>query len=438
MYQELLDEFGGKFAVDQQAEPDLLLQLRQKAFNSFEREGFPTTKVEDWKYTNVVPFLKEGYALDVRAAGAAMAHAAGKATIEGLDCYTLVLLNGQLQTPLAQEALPPFLTVRPMAEAKQDPATLQYFGKIADTAQHHFAALNTALFSDGLFIEIKANAQLDKPLHIIHTYSALENLFVQPRHLVVAHRSASLSLVESVVSEGSAAKVFVNSLSEVVVEENAHLTHYMLQTAEAGLRHLQHTEVSQKRDSVYTNYTFSLPAAELLRNNLHVNLDDEHTESHLYGLYLGSDHQLVDNHTFMNHRLAHCNSNEIYKGVLLDKAVGVFNGKVYVHQDAQKTNAFQQNNNLLLSPKAVINSKPQLEIYADDVKCSHGSTIGQLSQEAMFYLQSRGISEDTARAMLVTAFAFDVTEKINLPELETHLNKLINQHIPAKQELLNV
>jgi Fe-S cluster assembly protein SufD len=181
-----------------------------------------------------------------------------------------------------------------------------------------------------------------------------------------------------------------------------------------------------------------MPKADLIRNNLHVSLNDDQTETHLYGLYLGEDNQLIDNHSLIHHKKPNCNSNEIYKGVLSDKAVGVFNGKVFVEPEAQKTNAFQQNNNLLLSNKATINTKPQLEIFADDVKCSHGATVGQLSKEAMFYLQSRGIGQEAARALLVNAFAFDVTEKIKIPELEQYINNLITDHIPGnKSEALS-
>jgi Fe-S cluster assembly protein SufD len=164
---------------------------------------------------------------------------------------------------------------------------------------------------------------------------------------------------------------------------------------------------------------------------LHLLLEEEHTESHLYGLYLAAGNQLVDNHTLVDHQKPSCQSNELYKGVLLEQSTGVFNGKIYVHKDAQKTNAFQQNNNLVLSNKATIDSKPQLEIYADDVKCSHGTTVGQFSEEALFYLRSRGIGEDTAKGLLVSAFAFDVTEKIKIPELEVYINRLISEHINA-------
>jgi Fe-S cluster assembly protein SufD len=186
---------------------------------------------------------------------------------------------------------------------------------------------------------------------------------------------------------------------------------------------------------LYNNFTFSLPEAEFIRNNLNVSLDDEHTETHLFGLYLGIGNQLIDNHTSVKHNHPHCDSNEVYKGVLTDNATGVFNGKIYVHHDAQKTNAFQQNNNLLLGGTATINSKPQLEIFADDVKCSHGSTVGQLNKEALFYLQSRGISRESAKALLINAFAFDVTDKIKLPALKKHVNRQVSYYLKPEKSL---
>jgi Fe-S cluster assembly protein SufD len=346
-----------------------------------------------------------------------------------------VVVNGQLQQQ--SDMLPAFVKLRTIKDTQEDPALAKYFGKTAELKEFHFAALNAALFSNGYFLEISANAVLDKPIHFIHAYTAASNLFMQPRHLIVVHKSASASIIESVVSDNASSKIFVNSLTEVVVEENATFDHYVMQAAEKGTRLINQTDVSQKRHSVYSNYIFSLPEADLIRNNLHVALDDDQTESHLYGLYLGKEFQLIDNHSLVNHKMPNCNSNEIYKGVLLDNATGVFNGKIFVQVDAQKTNAFQQNNNLLLSNKATINTKPQLEIFADDVKCSHGSTVGQLSKEAMFYLRSRGISEESARALLVNAFAFDVTEKIRIPALEQHINQLITQHIPDTKTVEN-
>jgi Fe-S cluster assembly protein SufD len=427
LYEDLLSGFISSHVIDE----DVNVQLaRIKGFESFKKSGFPTRKNEDWKYTNVTPFLQEHYHINGIAKQAVIStELLQQAIIPSLDCYQLVLLNGQLQTNTNE--LPAFIKVKSIREAQENVNLIKYFGKNTDVDTFHFAALNTALFSDGLFIEIDAKAVLDKPLHIVHAFTAPANLFIQPRHLIVVHSMASLSIIESVVSDNLSSKIFINSLTEVVVEENAFFDHYVLQTAQRRARLVHQTDVSQKRHSVYSNYTFSMPKADLIRNNLNVALNDNQTETHLYGLYLGEEEQLIDNHSFINHKMADCNSNEIYKGVLLDKATGVFNGKVYVQQDAQKTNAFQQNNNLLLSNKATINTKPQLEIFADDVKCSHGATVGQLSKEAMFYLQSRGIGEEGARALLVNAFAFDVTEKIKIPALEQHINKLITQHIPG-------
>jgi Fe-S cluster assembly protein SufD len=437
LYQDLLHGFDGWFMSKQTTGSESLLPLRKKANEQFRMLGFPTRKVEDWKYTNVLPFLQETYEFNPYAIqnAAKTAISLDNATIPALDAYRIVLVNGQLQAALSDQ-LPAQVKIKNIAEAEAEPAFVEHFGHQVNIQKYHFAALNTAWFSDGIFIEIPATVVMDKPIHLVHIYAGAGNLFIQPRHLVVAHRSASVTLVESIISENQTGDFFINTVSEIVVKENAQVNHYNLQTNSKNTRQVSHTEISQKRDSVYSNYTFSLPESDLLRNNLHLNLDDEYTESHLYGLYLANGKQLTDNHTFVNHLHPHCNSNEVYKGVLLDNATGVFNGKIFVQRDAQKTNAFQQNNNLLLSNKATINSKPQLEIFADDVKCSHGSTVGQLSQEAMFYLRSMGISEATARRLLVSAFAFDVTQNIKIPAVEAYINKLITQHIPAEQELV--
>lgn len=427
LYEDLVNGFNNSGIT---AENETVQLARRKGFESFKKLGFPTRKNEDWKYTSVTPFLQEHYHINGIAKQAVIsADLLQQANIPSLDCYQLVLLNGQLQTDT--DELPGFVKVKSIREAQKSADVIKYFGSNTDVDTHHFAALNTALFSNGLFIEIDAKTILDKPLHIVHAFTAPGNLFIQPRHLIVVHSHASLNIIESVVSDNLSSKIFINSLTEIVVEENAFFDHYVLQTAQSGARLVHQTDVSQKRNSVYSNYTFSMPKADLIRNNLNVALDDNQTETHLYGLYLGEAQQLIDNHSFINHKMPNCNSNEIYKGVLSDNAVGVFNGKVFVQQDAQKTNAFQQNNNLLLSNKATINTKPQLEIFADDVKCSHGATVGQLSKEAMFYLQSRGIGEEAARALLVNAFAFDVTEKIKIPALEQYINHLIAQHIPG-------
>ncbi len=431
LYEELLNSFE-HVATENNS---LVREARQKGFESFKKLGFPTRRNEEWKYTNITPFLQEQYNLNGSLNGADHSSLVKKAEVLSLDAYQLVLVNGQLQDKSQLAQLPSFIKVLPIAEAQEDKEFADHFSKGTDIENFPFAALNTAFFKTGLFIEIAPNAVLEKPLHLVQIFAAENNSFIQPRNLIVVRRNAQLSIIESVVSESNTSKIFVNSFAEVFVEENAICDHYVLQTAEAGVRLVTGTEISQKRHSVYSNYTFSLPGSELIRNNLHLALDEPETESHLYGLYLGAGNQLIDNHSLVNHKMPHCNSNEIYKGVLTENSVGVFNGKIFVQQDAQKTNAFQQNNNLLLSEKASVNSKPQLEIFADDVKCSHGSTVGQLSKEAMFYLQSRGIGEQKAKALLVNAFAFDVTEKIKIPALEEHVNHLITHHIPLGETI---
>jgi Fe-S cluster assembly protein SufD len=423
-------------------------RARQSAFDQFRLLGFPSIKNEDWKYTNITRYLKDEFALNGLVAGdepvAAVAAPAGlveKATIPGLDGCQVVLVNGVWDGKV-KGVLPKGVELFKVSQVLNDPQFAGYFGN-GKWGNQHFAYLNTALFTDGLFVRVKDGAAVEKPLHVVHVYTADRNLLIQPRHVWVAGRNAEVSVIESVVSAGGGVpeaaaaggvKLWVNSLTEIFAQTDAKIDHVVLQTAGEGTRLVQHTTVRQTKQSLYNNYTFTLPGAELVRNDLQARLEEDHTETHLYGLYLAAGGQLVDNHTLVDHQKPNCYSNELYKGVLLEKSTGVFNGKVYVHQDAQKTNAFQQNNNLVISKQATIDSKPELEIYADDVKCSHGSTVGQFSEEALFYLRARGIGEDTAKALLINAFAFDVTEKLKNVAVEAFVNELISQHIPSQTQ----
>ena len=416
-----------------------LRKARQTAFEKFREQGFPSIRNEDWKFTNITRFLKEAFTIEgldsaIEGVSAPAASAdpvlVEKAVVPSLDCYQVVLVNGVWDGTIAGGSLPAGVELMTVAAARQDPALSAFFERAAEYGDHHFAALNAALFSDGLFLRVDAGVVADRPLHFIHTYTASQNLLVQPRHVWVINRNAEISVIESVVSGGQG-KIWVNGLTEIVVHTDARLSHTMIQAASTGVRLVQHTTVRQRKQSLYNNFTFTLPGAELVRNDLNARLEESHTESHLYGLYLTAGQQLVDNHTLVDHQKPFCQSNELYKGVLLEQSTGVFNGKVFVHKDAQKTNAFQQNNNLVISNKATIDSKPQLEIFADDVKCSHGSTVGQFSEDSLFYLRARGIGEETAKALMINAFAFDVTEKIKIPEVEVHINELISYHIPS-------
>ena len=420
------------------ADTDEVRRARQSAFDQFRLLGFPSIRNEDWKYTNITRYLKDEFALnglvpgsEPVAAAAAPDEVVVKATIPGFDACQIVLVNGVWDGRVKGE-LPKGIELFPVAQVLKDPRFAGYFGN-GKWGNQHFAYLNTALFTDGLFVRVKEGAVVEKPLHVVHVFTSDRNLLIQPRHVLVAGKNSEASIVESVVSAAGEVKLWVNSLTEIFVQTDARLDHVVLQTAGEGVRLVQHTTVRQQKQSLYNNYTFTLPGAELVRNDLQARLEEDHTETHLYGLYLAAGGQLVDNHTLVDHQKPNCFSNELYKGVLLEKSTGVFNGKVYVHQDAQKTNAFQQNNNLVISKQATIDSKPELEIYADDVKCSHGSTVGQFSEDALFYLRARGLGEETAKALLITAFAFDVTEKLRNEAVEAYVNELISHHIPNQK-----
>jgi Fe-S cluster assembly protein SufD len=420
------------------ADADEVRRARQSAFDQFRLLGFPSIRNEDWKYTNITRYLKDEFALNGLVPGSEPVAAVAvpddvvrKATIPGFDACQIVLVNGVWDGKVKGE-LPKGIELFRVAQVLKDPQFAGYFGN-GKWGNQHFAYLNTALFTDGLFVRIKDGAVVEKPLHVVHVFTSDRNLLIQPRHVWVAGKNSEASIVESVVSAAGGVKLWVNSLTEIFAQTDARLDHVVLQTAGEGVRLVQHTTVRQQKQSLYNNYTFTLPGAELVRNDLQARLEEDHTETHLYGLYLAAGGQLVDNHTLVDHQKPHCFSNELYKGVLLEKSTGVFNGKVYVHQDAQKTNAFQQNNNLVISKQATIDSKPELEIYADDVKCSHGSTVGQFSEEALFYLRARGLGEDTAKALLINAFAFDVTEKLRNEAVEAYVNELISHHIPNQK-----
>ncbi|WP_343704216.1 Fe-S cluster assembly protein SufD [Chitinophaga sp.] len=426
LYDTLPDQFSTLNAGAQWPE------ARKEAFARFQAlGGFPTVKVEDWKYTNVIPFFRNLQTLQLPAP-IAVTEAQLEAT--GLllpDVYRIVLLNGELQPQLSE--LPPAkqATVLKMSDAAAEPAFKAHFNNSKKLAEHHFAQLNTAFFTNGLFIEAKAKAQVEKPLHVIHLYHNTNSLLVNPRHLWVAQEGAGIQIIESAAGIDQNGAMVVNSVIEAVTAERSQMSHYQVQTGGSQLRSINQTLVQQHGKSLYNNYTFTLSESELVRNNLNVSLDDERTETHLYGFYIATGGQLVDNHTSVDHRMPNCESNELYRGVLMDKATGVFNGKIFVHEDAQKTNAFQQNNNLVISPEANIYTKPQLEIFADDVKCSHGTTIGQVSEEALFYLKARGIGDAMARSMLVKAFAFDITAQVKIPAVRKQVEQVATRYLSA-------
>lgn len=425
LYNKLSAAFESRNAAD-------LTPLREAAFARFKAKGFPSVKEEDWRFTSLVPYLDVDFSVTAEAAGdAGIQQAVDAAAIEGLEAYRLVVVNGRIHSGLSVLPEPDEMHIGPLQEVINTDAFRAHFEAEDHTGGNSFTQLNTAFFTDGVYIEVPKNVSIEKPVHIIHVNTASVPTLFHPRQVIVVNRSAGAVFLETSVSLHPKQAMFFNNVLQVVVKENGECTHYRIQDNAPGERWVHHTQVTQHRTSRYSNYTFSLPGADLIRNNLELKLDGTATESHLYGLYLAAGNQLTDNHTAIEHIHPACQSTEHYKGVLLDNARAVFNGKVFVQREAQQTNAYQQNNNLLISDKATVYAKPQLEIFADDVKCSHGCTIGQFNNESLFYLQSRGIGEESARKLLVEAFMFDVTDKIEHEPIREHLQELIHQKMTA-------
>lgn len=444
----LYERIAAKFEIaDLRAQQDEIKDLRKSAYAIFNAAGFPSTKQEEWRFTNMYPYLKDDYVLEDRdsplseeefkQAAALIAryqedmHTSLKGTHKG--AYRIVMINGRINEELSAFPDGDQIKIKCGAAAMSDATFLKYCGKIVRPEGKPFAALNTALFTDPLLLEVPKGTQVDKPVHILHLWLAPRNpIWVNPRSLFVLQPEAGLEVVETMLTDASDQPVFVNGVTEIEVQENAVFHHYDIQQVKRkGLRIVQQTESAQKRNSNYSNYTFTFPGSDIVRNTLALHLNAPNLESHLYGLALTSGQQLVDNHTEVHHKFPHGESNQLYKGVLLEKSKVVFNGKILVYEDAQKTNAFQQSNNILFSDHATVDAKPQLEIFADDVKCSHGTTMGQLDKDALFYLQSRGIGEASALTMMVNAFAFDVTQKIKNETLRVYLNRLITAEMQA-------
>ncbi|MCW3085740.1 MAG: Fe-S cluster assembly protein SufD [Bacteroidetes bacterium] len=398
------------------------LELREQAIESFSKQGIPNRKHEEYKYVNVELLLKRDFAIST----ATTVTAEQMANVQMLkDAFVVVIENGNFSKNLSSIAsLPKGINIQNIAEATGNAAFQKHYAKYADVNNDAFIAMNTAFTSGGVFIHIEKNTVIEKPIHILHVSSAAENAIINPRNLMVVEENAQAKIVESFATVASAGKVFNNALTEIFIGANANLQHYKIQDEnEAGML-LNTTQAYQEKQSVFSTNNFTLSGL-FVRNNLNIVLDDEFIETHLNGLYLTRGNQVVDNHTLVDHRKPNCNSNELYKGIIEDKSAATFNGKIFVRKDAQKTNAFQSNKNILLSDDGTINTKPQLEIYADDVKCSHGTSTGKLDEDKIFYLRARGLSETSAKKLLMHAFASEVVENIKIEELRDYVEEKI-------------
>jgi Fe-S cluster assembly protein SufD len=398
--------------------------FRELAINSFRKTGFPGKKNEEYKYLNfeklLAPYLTNAPKKD---RDAELSHYLGTNLKLNFPAYKAVLVNGVFSPELSDlHNLLPGLHVGSLADAidSKNSRMLSTIGTLSRAESDPFLAINSALFSDGLFIDIPDGTNLELPIHIIQITSGNESLYIQPRLLVIAGRNSVSQIVQSFVSFNLNVQAFTNTVSEIQVEEGASLNWYSIQTDSSFASQVNTTEAHIKSKGKFNAVTITLGGG-LVRNNLNCMLDASNSEAHLFGYYHPAEGQVFDNHTLMDHRFPNCESNELYKGVISGNGKAVFNGKVHVHPQAQKTNAFQSNKNILLSDDATVNTKPQLEIYADDVKCSHGSSTGYLDPEQLFYLRSRGIKEEKARALLLHAYAGEILEQINIPVLKQTL-----------------
>jgi len=417
-----------------QFDPELFPALRdkrEKAFQVHQGLGIPTTKHEEWKYTSLRD-LSEAYFV---AAGPKQVSAEQLASTgyPGWECVQIVFVNGhyceELSSPLQEQA---GVEIRNLCCATKDPdpVFMDHFGSLIQPQKNTFAALNTVTFTCGAYIRIHKNVKAQKPVHIVNLSVPDYNDAVgynAVRHLIIAEEGSEALVVESYLSIGEG-KTLSNAAAEIFVAPNAQLEHVKIQRENIDAYHIANTEVRQERDSTFKTYGVTF-GGKLTRNDLNVFLNGSNLHSRMDGIVVLSGQQHADNHTQLDHAFPHCDSFEVYKHVLRDKSRAVFNGKIYVHQDAQKTDAKQTNQTLLLSPDAAIDTKPQLEIFADDVKCTHGATVGYLDQAPLFYLQARGIPKEKAEAMMVYAFAADILERISDHKLVEGLEALLYEKL---------
>lgn len=390
------------------------------ALQHIEKTGIPNNKHEEYKYCNVDAILRKEFKNITNKFEAVSSFPEFK------NAINVYVINGTFHSVIGSENK---LIICSLEEAttKYAEKTKLHLGKNILPASDAFAALNTAYTQAGVFIWVEKNTAVEKPIYIHHITNAKEASFINPRNLFVFEKGSKTMIIEHFTSI-STANCFSTNSTEIVIEENAFIKHIRVQSENEHAYSVNTTETIQSTNSNYDALTFVL-SGSLVRNNHLVRLIGQNIESHLNGLIVGRANNLIDNHTYIDHAMPNCNSNELYKGIAYDKSTLVFNGKIMVRRDAQKTNAYQSSKNILMSDDATVNTKPQLEIFADDVKCSHGTSTGKVDEEALFYLKARGIGDASARKLLLQAFAQELIEKIEIPELEETILELFEASI---------
>jgi Fe-S cluster assembly protein SufD len=416
--------------VDVQTE---LHDLRTLAIKNFEDKGFPTKKDEAWKYTSLNAILKKDFSVFPKNEVTIEFKDVKKYFLHEIDTYKVVFIDGVFSSHLSStthDGIDVCLMSSALTKPKYKMVIDTYFNQIA-SKDESLTSLNTAFANEGAYINIPKSKVADKPIEIMYFSTGSEAaLLVQPRNLVIVGENSHVQIIErhQCLNENA---VLTNSVTEIFAQKRAIVDYYKIQNDELEANLIDNTYVSQKQESHVSVQTFSF-GGNLTRNNLNFYHFGERLTSTLNGITIIGDKQHVDHYTLVHHAQPNCESFQDYKGIFSDRSTGVFNGKVYVEKEAQKTNAFQKSNNILLSDKATINAKPQLEIFADDVKCSHGCTVGQLDETALFYMQQRGIPKKEAKALLMYAFSNAVIENIKIPELKNRITAIIANKLGVK------
>jgi Fe-S cluster assembly protein SufD len=429
--QTFAQELEARNRTSSAGDPVWLEPLRRAAMERFAATGFPTSKDEEWRFTPLNPVAQTAWQSPPPAAG--LTRPRLKQFIFGHpEWSTLVFVNGFYREDLSSKTqMEAGLRVSSLAEALRRHGELveSHLGRHAPLTTSPFTALNTSAISQGGFVHVAANAELSRPVHLVFvTTPEAAGSVMQPRNLVVVERNARAAVIESYVTLADDRPYWTNAVTEVAVAQNSWLEHTRIQRESEAAHHIGSTHVDQQRDSHYRSFTMAMGGA-LARHTLHARLNDENVETLLYGLYFTRGEQLVDNHTAIFHDQPNCRSWEVYKGILEGRSRAVFNGKVFVKPEAQKTDAKQTNRNLLLSDSAKVNTKPQLEIFADDVKCTHGATVGKLDDIALFYARSRGVPAAEAQRLLTYAFAAEVIAEVTLDPVREELERLVRERL---------
>ena len=403
-----------------------LHDLRSDAIKNFENKGFPTKKEESWKYTSLNAILKNDFSVFPKKENAIEFKEVKKYFLHEVDTFKVVFIDGIFSSFLSStthDGLDVCLMASALTKPKYKMVIDKYFNQIADK-DDSLTSLNTAFSLEGAYINIPKSKVADKPIEIIYFSTGNEAaLMVQPRNLIIVGENAHVQIIERHQSLNSN-PVLTNSVTEIFAQKRAIVDYYKIQNDVQTANLIDNTYIAQNQESRVTVHTFSF-GGNITRNNLNFYHQGERIDSTMKGITIIGDKQHVDHYTLVQHATPNCESHQNYKTILDGQSTGVFNGKIFVEREAQKTDAFQQNNNILLGDKATINAKPQLEIFADDVKCSHGCTIGQLDEDAMFYMQQRGIPQKEAKALLMYAFTNEVTSSIKIPELKSKIARII-------------